>query len=254
MTSPTHHAAQRQLLWRPRRANPASLPLAVTAPAPVQAPQTVPGPAGQPGENAGEPAGLTGPGPLSVNADFSSPTSPLPGAEHPYPAQVAIAEAIAAQAQPEPKVQCVNCKVFDFARNVPDIGRGPHCADVTACTRRWAENDARSRNETIPPLTPGWMVTEDGAIPRPPPSPQAALVAEPLAPLPPPLPADIATAAQEASTALLTVWSKGQTLTEDEGPSEGAHDEQDAAEAGTEPAPAEDEDAPQDAPEGGVQS
>jgi hypothetical protein len=83
------------------------------------APQTVPGTAGQPGKNAGEPAGLTGPGPLPVAADFSSPTSPGAGAE------------------PEQRVQCGFCGLYGPQTAAHDMGGGRwRCADIDPCVQR----------------------------------------------------------------------------------------------------------------------
>src|SRR5215472_1166737 len=44
-----------------------------------------------------------------------------------------------AAAEPVTTVRCEFCKVLGPSSLIPDIGRGPRCADTDACVRRWAD-------------------------------------------------------------------------------------------------------------------
>jgi hypothetical protein len=85
-------------------------------------------------------------------------------------------------ADPGPVVQCGWCKATGYASQIPDIGRGPRCADTDACVKRW--NCGHGKPVSL--LPPGAHLPESlplvaepepaSALPELPPAQEAALV------------------------------------------------------------------------------
>jgi hypothetical protein len=167
----------------------------------------------------------------------------------------AVAEATAWEARlaAEPKVQCEVCGLCGPSSQIPDIGRGPRCANTDACTKRQMDKLYATRVPEVPALPAE-------PAPLPPPASPA------LEPLPRRVPAVVPEAVPvlpPAQEAALTAFNKasdeqdaaeaGQDRTEDEEPAEAAAeppaDDGDGAEPDAAPAIAEGSE-PEDGGEG----
>lgn len=79
--------------------------------------------------------------PVIKETDLSSSlAAALPG-PMPRPLTQPVVAAMA-PAQPESTAECVWCHAINFASQVPDVGRGPHCTDYDACNDRWYRGHA----------------------------------------------------------------------------------------------------------------